>query len=126
MYNQYLPQNEDFVPVEPENGGNFDHLDGVGHSGDVGDAGNVGNAGNAENQPGIGAEHTGKAGFHLPHLDAGKESLSSLLKTLKLDNIDSGDLLLLLIILFLLVEGDDLELVIALGLVLLMGLGEGK
>jgi hypothetical protein len=40
---------------------------------------------------------------------------------MKLDNIDSGDLLLLLIILFLLVEGDDLELVIALGLVLLMG-----
>ena len=35
---------------------------------------------------------------------------------------------LLLIILFLLAEGDDLELVIALGLVLLMGLGdkEGK
>lgn len=28
--------------------------------------------------------------------------------------------------LYLLVEGDDLELVIALGLVLLMGLGEGE
>lgn len=33
-------------------------------------------------------------------------------------------MLLLLIMLYLLVEGDDLELVIALGLVLLMGLGD--
>lgn len=52
--------------------------------------------------------------------------LSSLLKTLRLDNIDTGDILLLLIMLYLLVEGDDLELVIALGLVLLMGLGEDR
>lgn len=57
---------------------------------------------------------------------SGKErgGLSSLLKTLKLDDIDTGDILLLLIILYLLVEGDDLELVIALGLVLLMGFGD--
>ncbi|MEA4933111.1 MAG: hypothetical protein VB071_05930 [Lawsonibacter sp.] len=50
--------------------------------------------------------------------------MSSLLKTLKLDDIDTGDILLLLIILYLLVEGDDLELVIALGLVLIMGFGD--
>ena len=50
--------------------------------------------------------------------------LSGLLKSLHLEKIDSGDILLLLIRLYLLVEGDDLELVIALGLVLLMGLGE--
>lgn len=53
-------------------------------------------------------------------------SLSSLLKSLHLDNIDTGDVLLLLILLYLLVEGDDLELVIALGLTLLMGLGGDK
>lgn len=60
-------------------------------------------------------------------LFSGKEGggLSTLLKTLHLDNIDTGDILLLLILLYLLVEGDDLELVIALGLVLLMGFGEG-
>ena len=53
--------------------------------------------------------------------------VSGLLKALKLDDLDSGDILLLLIVLFLLVEGDDLELVIALGLVLIMGLnGEKK
>ena len=53
-------------------------------------------------------------------------SLSGLLKSLHLDNIDTGDVLLLLILLYLLVEGDDLELVIALGLTLLMGLGDEK
>lgn len=63
--------------------------------------------------------------FHLPELFGEKEGLSGLLGSLHLDKIDSGDVLLLLIMLYLLVEGDDLELVIALGLVLLMGLGEG-
>lgn len=52
--------------------------------------------------------------------------VSGLLKKLKLDNLDSGDILLLLIVLFLLLEGDDLELVIALGLVLILGIGDGK
>ena len=55
-----------------------------------------------------------------------KDGLSSLLKSFHLDNIDAGDVLLLLIMLYLLVEGDDLELVIALGLTLLMGLGDDK
>ena len=49
-----------------------------------------------------------------------------ILKKLKLDNWDSGDILLLLIVLFLLLEGDNLELAIALGLVLIMGLGDDK
>ena len=61
-------------------------------------------------------------------LFSGKDrgGLSGLLKTLHLENIDPGDVLLLLIVLYLLVEGDDLELVIALGLVLIMGLGDEK
>jgi len=54
----------------------------------------------------------------------GKESLSGLLKSLRLEGIDSGDILLLLIALFLWKEGDDPDLLIALGLVFLMGLGE--
>ena len=49
-----------------------------------------------------------------------------LMKALKLDGVDKGDILLLLIALLLLSEGDDLDLVIALGVVLLMGLGEDK
>jgi len=55
---------------------------------------------------------------------SGKEGLSGLLKTLHLDKIDSGDILLLLIMLYLLKEGDDMDLVIALGLTLIMGLGD--
>ncbi|MFR4559849.1 MAG: hypothetical protein ACLT5P_00595 [Flavonifractor plautii] len=41
---------------------------------------------------------------------------------LKLDGLDTGDVLLLLILLFLFLEGDDMELVITLGLLLLLGL----
>ena len=68
----------------------------------------------------------GKDGLYA--LFSGKErgGLSGLLKTLHLEEIDTGDILLLLIVLYLLVEGDDLELVIALGLVLIMGLGDEK
>ena len=43
-------------------------------------------------------------------------TLSKLLKSLKLDDLDSGDILLLLILLFLFLEGDDTEMVITLGL----------
>ena len=42
-------------------------------------------------------------------------SLTSLLHMLKLEDLDTGDVLLLLILLLLLVEGDSTELVIALG-----------
>lgn len=49
-------------------------------------------------------------------------SLTSILHMLKLEDLDTGDVLLLLILLLLLVEGDSTELVIALGLILLLGL----
>ncbi len=48
--------------------------------------------------------------------------LAALLKAAKLENLDTGDVLLLLILLFLFLEGDDLELIITLGLLLLLGL----
>ena len=38
------------------------------------------------------------------------------------DRLDTGDVLLLLILLFLFLEGDDTELLITLGLLLLLGL----
>lgn len=50
------------------------------------------------------------------------KGLSGILKYLKLDKLDSGDILLLLILLFLFLEGDDIELMITLGLLLLLGL----
>ena len=51
-----------------------------------------------------------------------KKGLASILKGLKLDDLDTGDILLLLILLFLFLEGDDMELIITLGLMLLLGL----
>ena len=50
--------------------------------------------------------------------------LRSVFKHFSLENLDTGDILLVLIILFLFLEGDNLELVITLGLMLLLGLGE--
>ena len=50
------------------------------------------------------------------------EGLGGLLAGLKLDDLDTGDVLLLLILLFLFLEGDDMELIITLGLLLLLGL----
>jgi hypothetical protein len=98
MYNAYLPQ-EDFVPVEPPP-----------------------EPPRRETPP----KSAPGAGFRLPNfLSSGdKGGVSALLKALKLEKLDSGDVLLLLIILLLLVEGDDLDLVIALGLVLILSLGE--
>lgn len=55
-------------------------------------------------------------------------SLSKLLGGLgkhgSISQLDTGDILLVLILLFLFLEGDNLELVITLGLVLLFGFGE--
>lgn len=52
------------------------------------------------------------------------QGLSRLLRAFFPEGWDTGELLLLLIVLYLLVEGEDLEPVLALGLVLLLGLGE--
>ena len=47
--------------------------------------------------------------------------LSGLLRGLRLEGLDTGDVLLLLILLLLFLEGDDWELIITLGLLLLLG-----
>ena len=53
-------------------------------------------------------------------------SIRDLLGGLGLDRLDTGDVLLLLIVLLLLSEGDELDFVVILGLVLLLGLGGDK
>ena len=55
-----------------------------------------------------------------------KGGINGILKVLRLEELDSGDILLILIILLLLVEGDDMELVITLGLLLLLGLADDR
>lgn len=77
------------------------------------------------------AGHRRKGGSGLPPVGAGllegaQGSLKDLIASLGLEKLDSGDLLLFLILLLILKEGDDLELVIVLGLTLLMSLGDGK
>lgn len=51
-----------------------------------------------------------------------QSGLAGLLKSLKLEDLDAGDILLLLIILLIFLDGEDIELVITLGLLLLLGL----
>lgn len=100
MYNRYIPEDVSYTPV--------DHPP----------ASNPPPQSTQRGQP-----------FRLPDFLSGGEgmaklfrgregsSLSNLLKSL---HLDSGDVLLLLIMLYLLVEGEDTDLAIALGLVLLM------
>lgn len=53
------------------------------------------------------------------------QAFSALLKKLRLDDLDAGDILLALIVLLLILEdGDDLDLIITLGLMILFSLGE--
>lgn len=55
-----------------------------------------------------------------------KGGTNGILKVLRLEELDSGDILLILIILLLLVEGDNMDLVITLGLLLLLGLADDR
>lgn len=55
----------------------------------------------------------------------GRQTLSELLKRLRLDSLDSGDILLLLVILLLWKESGDTDLLLALGGAMLLGDGEG-
>ena len=106
MYNRYIPEEASYTRIEPSS---------------------------AQSGPLPGAQPR-RQSIRFFDLLPGKESLSSLLggreggghRSALLKNFDSGDILLLLILLYLLVEGDDLDLVIALGLVLLMGIGEDR
>jgi|GEM_PF-1888683 len=111
MYNRYIPEEVEYIPV------NGQQPTGRPHS------------------PQHDGEKNGKP-FDLSSLlnggvFSGSDSLGGILKSLNLGeligDVDIGDILLLLILIFLLLEGDDhMELIIALGLLLLMGLGDKK
>lgn len=120
MYNRYLDDHE-FILLDPEPQANA--------------PGRQAHGQNRPNQP--------RPGQNRPALRPGGPSpakndlvgeitggLSQLLdgvrKHFSLENFDTGDILLVLIILFLYLEGDNLELVITLGLMLLLGLGDDK
>ena len=63
----------------------------------------------------------GMGGYQPPPGSGGKKGfLSGILSKLKLEDIDTGDLLLLLILFLLFKDGEDEELLIALGLMLIL------
>lgn len=109
MYNRYIPQDSSYSPIREETEASS-------------------NPGSREKQGGTGwgpgAVPLAKGSLSRLFQSRDGKGLTNLLKSLHLEDVDTGDVLLLLILLYLLVEGDDLELVIALGLVLLMGLGD--
>lgn len=59
--------------------------------------------------------------FHLFGGESKNAGIAGILKGMRLDDLDSGDVLLLLILLLIFLEGDNTELVITLGLMLLLG-----
>lgn len=135
MYNRYIPEDTSYTRVEAQSpsGRGAERTGQQGH----GPPG-PGQPNRGQPSRSVQGGQPGNVGFQPPPplfgkggwsaLMSGKEGggLSRLLKSLHLEEIDTGDILLLLIVLYLLVEGDDLELVIALGLTLLMGLGDAN
>lgn len=105
MYNRYIPQEIEYVPISPEP-----------------------DRPKEEKMP-FSIKNILSGGIKSPGKEQwweeGRDPLEGLLKSLKLEGVDSGDILLVLIILFLLLEGEDhWELVITLGLLLIMGLAD--
>lgn len=119
MYNQYLDDNS-FAPLEPgpqgpasgprpQGRGQFDQPP-------------------PHRQPGGPSPRPGQSKNDLvSELTGGLgQLLDGVRKHFSLKDFDTGDILLVLIILFLYLEGDNLELVITLGLMLLLGLGDDE
>lgn len=83
---------------------------------------NIGSSPAPDSSPG-----EGKSNALLGDLSSGlNQFLGNFGKQFLSGQFDTGDILLVLIILFLFLEGDNLELVITLGLMLLLGLQEDQ
>lgn len=72
---------------------------------------------------GIGQQWVRRLGESIGFLggEAKNAGIAGILKGMGLEDLDSGDLLLLLILLLIFLEGDHTEMVITLGLMLLLG-----
>ncbi len=125
MYNRYIPEDIPYVRADEEAPPPPPPRQGSGSG--PRPSGGQGGPNQASFFPGMESLGSIFSKNGLGNLLGGRDGgLNALLRALKLEHIDSGDVLLLLIILLLLSEGDDLDLVIALGVALLMGLGEEK
>ena len=127
MYNQYL-DDSDFILLEPEPQAASGHRPQGQHQQNRYGQGHPGQQRPNQNRP---VPHptgaTQSKNDLVGELTGGlSQLLDGVLKHFSLENFDTGDILLVLIILFLYLEGDNLELVITLGLMLLLGLGDDK
>ena len=134
MYNQYL-DDSDFILLDPE-----PHSHPTGQDRQNQSRHNQPHpAPHGQRHPGMGQSQNNRSVPHpkspvkskndlLGEVTGGlSQLLDGVLKHFSLENFDTGDILLVLIILFLYLEsGDNLELVITLGLLLLLGLGDDK
>lgn len=117
MYNQYLDDNSfELLDPEPQGPASGQRPQGRGQRDQE----------PPRRQPGRPAPRPGQSKNDLMgELTGGLgQLLDGVRKHFSLENFDTGDILLVLIILFLYLEGDNLELVITLGLMLLLGLGD--
>ncbi len=103
-YNRYIPDSDAQIPVDRSNS----------------------KAGGPSPRPGkVSGLLSGLLGRGVGEENRASQALSGLLKSLHLEHLDTGDILLGLIVLFLVLEdGDDLDLIITLGLTILLSLGE--
>ncbi len=110
MYNRYIPQQTSYAPIPPQSAPPRERPSGEGQPG-RGLSGLLSGLLRGKNGSGQGAGVS--------------QTLRELMKNLGLKDMDTGDILLALIVLFLILEdGDDLDLVITLALMILLNLGE--
>ena len=126
MYNRYL-DDDSFVLLDPEPHGSQpqNHPGQQHHGSGQGSQNQHHPSGPSQHRP---LEPTRPKNDLLKDVTGGLgQLLDGVLKHFSLKNFDTGDILLVLIILFLYLEdGDNLELVITLGLLLLLGLDNGE
>ena len=124
MYNRYLDDSEFILLDEPQAGAPGHPAQDRDRSGQNGQ--NRANRPHpGQNRPALRPTPSPSKNDLVGEITGGlSQLLDGVRKHFSLENFDTGDILLVLIILFLYLEGDNLELVITLGLMLLLGLGD--
>lgn len=116
MYNRYIPQNSDYTQAAKNTENIIQERNNSGKYG--------GNRVGRMSSPDQVLLRKEKTTFQRLFPSAAIGKLGDWQKLLRLDSFDSGDLLVLLILLLLVSDGDDWEPILALGLFLILGLAE--
>lgn len=127
MYNRYVPPEYLYTPVcgcEPSRTQAHPDQEKYIREGDAVQEERINSDAFFHNFTGIEGDIWKKLGSFLDSIKI--TGFKNLLSSFGLEDIDTGDILLFLIVLFLLREGDEFELAITIGLMLLLSLGEEK